>query len=88
MPSLLQRQVRVRRSPRRTLQPSARRAYRGSLSTLSVRVTANGALLSQPLGHQTLYERSVLVDTHDATPALRAGANTIGVEVGNGWYGR
>jgi len=78
--------ARLRKDFRLSAAPSAARVHIACPGYC--RVTANGALLSQPLGHQTLYERSVLVDTHDATPALRAGANTIGVEVGNGWYGR
>ena len=49
-------------------------------------MSLNGQLV-QPdvLGHQQLFERTVLYNTYEAP--VRAGTNTIGVEVGNGWYG-
>ncbi len=34
----------------------------------------------------TRYDRTVLYTTYDITEQLRAGANAIGVELGNGWY--
>ena len=34
----------------------------------------------------TRYDRRVLYSTFDVTDLLRAGANAVGVELGNGWY--
>ena len=52
-------------------------------------VTINGANVTDAvLGHQTVYERTVLYDSYDVTTLLKAGSvNVIGVEVGRGWYG-
>ena len=51
-------------------------------------VSINGkAVTDAVLGHQTVYERTVLYDTHDVATQLKQGNNTIGIEVGNGWYG-
>lgn len=51
-------------------------------------VTVNGKRATDAvLGHQTVYERTVLYDTYDVSRLLKHGENAIGVEVGNGWYG-
>jgi hypothetical protein len=37
------------------------------------------------LGHQQLFQKSVLYDTWNVT--MKAGRNVLGVQVGHGWYG-
>ena len=53
------------------------------------KVTLNGVPVTNAvLGHQTLYERTVLYDAYSVGHLLYPGAqNAIGVEIGNGWYG-
>jgi alpha-L-rhamnosidase len=51
------------------------------------RTYVNGVVVDDGvLGHQTTYEKTILYNTGDLTHLLVEGNNTVGVELGHGWY--
>jgi alpha-L-rhamnosidase len=68
--------------------PGLRRAVLHSSGLGQYEVHINGAKLGTELlmPGWTDYRKTVLYDTHDVTTSLRAGANALGLALGNGMY--